>query len=375
MIKLKDELKFLRFVFKHKAGRFVLIVALAITALYLLSLRLVPEKITYGVSFSKFHADELNLDWKETYLAILDNLGVRHLRLSAHWPMLEPQEGEFNFSELDFQISEAEKRGADIILAIGRRLPGWPECHEPEWVQNQKSNIPWPSATAGSGAGKNQNDPLRPQSEASKLKFQNDQVLSYVKAVVEHYKDIPAIKYWQVENEVFLTFFSRANCGELDSSFLDEEIAMVKKLDPTRSVLITDSGEFGDWFRAYKRSDVFGTSMYLYIWNRKIGPFRYPITPGFFRLKRNLTEWIWGQKPSLIIELSTEPWLIQPIVTAPINVLQDRMGVDKFEEMIKFAQKSSFDLQYLWGAEWWYWMKKQGYPTHWEMAKSLFVNN
>src|SRR3989344_6752591 len=94
-----------------------------------------PEKFTYGASFSRFHADELGLDWKEVYLAMLNDLGVRNFRFSAHWPLTEPEEGKYNFEELDFQIKEAQKSGASVILAVGRRLPGWPECHEPEWLK------------------------------------------------------------------------------------------------------------------------------------------------------------------------------------------------------------------------------------------------
>ncbi|MDO8495752.1 MAG: beta-galactosidase [bacterium] len=309
---------------------------------YVLSLRDIPTKITYGVSFSKFHSDELQLDWKEVYNALLNDLKVKHFRFSAHWPNTEPTEGEYNFSELDYQIKGAEKRGADFILAVGRRLPGWPECHEPEWAQD----LP--------------------------LKEKQEKILKYIETVVNRYKDSPSIVYWQVENEPFLAFFSRSHCGALDKEFLDKEIELVKKLDPSRSVLITDSGEFGYWWPAYRRGDVFGTSLYLYIWNRKIGPFRYPITPAFFRIKQSITELVWGKKQTMIVELSAEPWLLQPIISAPVPTLLERMGPEKFNEMIEFASKTGFDRQYLWGAEWWYWMKKIGYPEHWERAQELF---
>ena len=318
---------------------------------FVFSFRKLPSEIKYGVSFSRFHSDELKLDWKETYLALLDDLGVRRLRLTAHWPLTEPQDDKFNFSELDFQIAEAEKRGLEIILAVGRRLPGWPECHVTGWAQVESGKLKVKSA----------------------VDYDKEELLEYVETVVNRYKDIPAIKYWQVENEPFLTFFSRANCGELDEDFLEEEIALVKQLDPTRSILLTDSGEFGTWLGAYKRGDVFGTSLYLYIWNKKFNlPFRYPILPAFFRFKQNLVSLIYGKKPSLIIELSAEPWLLQPIIETPISILQERMGLDKFNEMIDFASKTGFDQQYLWGAEWWYWMKEQGYSEHWEIAKKLF---
>lgn len=321
----------------------LLILILIGLGLYVLSLRPVPSKIIYGVSFSKFHADELKLDWQETYRAIRDDLKVRHFRFSAHWPVVEPARGQYNFYELDYQIDEAEKVGADFILAVGRRLPGWPECHVPKWA-------------------KVKND----------AEYNQEELLKYIEVVVNRYKDQEGLIYWQVENEPFLTFFSRSHCGILDKDFLNKEIALVKKLDPDHPILMTDSGEFGNWFRAYRRGDAFGTSLYLYIWNRTLGPLRYPIFPSFFRIKQSITELVFGRKPTMIIELSAEPWLLQPIITAPLATLLERMGIDKFNEMIDFAAQTGLDRQYLWGAEWWYWLKKQGLNEHWERARILF---
>ena len=333
----------------NKFKIFLIAVLLLAGGFYVLSLRPLPSSIIYGVSFSKFHSDELKLGWKETYLAILDDLKVRHLRLTAHWPLTQPKDGVYNFSELDFQIREAEKRNASVILAVGRRLPGWPECHTPDWV----SKLP--------------------------LDQQGVKLLEYIETVVNRYKKSPAIKYWQVENEVFLAFFGKSLCGQYSEGiedFLKEEINLVNKLDPSRQVIVTDSGEFGIWYKAYRNGDVFGTSMYLYVWWRNaIGPLRYPITPAFFKIKHNVMRLFFGPKPSMVIELSAEPWLLQPIVDTPIDVQFERMGIDKFNEMINFSSKTGFDTFYLWGAEWWYWLKQQGYPEHWNRAKELYRNS
>ena len=205
--------------------------------------------------------------------------------------------------------------------------------------------------------------------------FRNEKLLEYITAVINRYKNYDNIKYWQVENEPFLGFFSRSICGELNKTFLREEIELVKKIDPTRPIIITDSGEFGDWFRAYKNGDVFGTTMYLYVWNRTIGPLRYPVIPALFRIKKNIVSLIYKEKPSIVIELSTEPWLLQPILDTPVDTQLERMDLDKFNEMINFSSKTGFNSFYLWGAEWWYWMKQNGYPQLWERAKELFKNS
>jgi hypothetical protein len=315
-----------------------------IAILWILSINFSTPKTApiYGVSFSRFHTDELGLDWKETFMAIQNDLKVRHYRFSAHWPIVEPQKDKYNFEELDFQMKEAYSNGSSVIMAVGRRLPGWPECHVPDWALELN------------------------------IEERNRQLLELISLVVNRYKNYNNIIYWQVENEPFLTAFSYDTCGDLDKEFLKKEINLVKELDH-RPVLITDSGEFGDWFRAYSLGDVFGTSLYLYVWPKSIGfPIRYPITPAFFRIKQNLTRLIFGDKPSFVIELSAEPWLLQPIINTPIEVQLKRMGIDKFNEIINFSSKTGFNSFYLWGAEWWYWLKLKGYPDHWERAKGLY---
>lgn len=338
---------------KTKNKIIIQILLVIIAVLWVLSLDFSDDigKPLYGVSFSRFHTDELGLDWKEAFLAIQNDLGIKHFRFSAHWPLTEPEKDGYNFSELDFQMAEAKRNGVSVILAVGRRLPGWPECHEPEWLKNEISKI------------KDQNN---------KSKFKNDRILKYIETVVNRYKSYDNIIYWQVENEPFLTGFSRSACGPLDKNFLEKEIALVRKLD-SRPVLITDSGEIGDWFRAYSRGDIFGTSLYLYIWPKSIGfPIRYPVTPAFFRVKHNIVRLFLDAKPSFVVELSAEPWLLQPIVETPIETQLDRMGIDKFNEIIDFSARTGFNGFYLWGGEWWYWLKLKGHPEHWERAKELF---
>src|SRR3990167_6521551 len=96
------------------------------------------KEIKWGVNFSQKHATNFGLDWKETYLAFLDDLGVKKLKVAAHWDLIEPEEGNFQFGDLDWQVEEAQKKGAKILLAIGGKTPRWPECHFPEFVKNLK---------------------------------------------------------------------------------------------------------------------------------------------------------------------------------------------------------------------------------------------
>ena len=320
---------------------FAVFLAVVIVLLCALSLRAVPAHIEYGVSFSTLQADQLGLDWKTTYRAVLDDLGVRKLRLAAYWPMVEPERDRYSWSDLDFQLSEARARKADVILSVGRRLPRWPECHVPEWAQK----LSWEE--------------------------QKDELRSYLTAVVGRYKDDPGITYWQVENEPFLEVFAYDHCGDLDRAFLAEEIALVRSLD-SRPILVTDSGNLGTWAGAYRSADAFGTSVYVYFWNPELGQFKTVLPPAFYRIKENVARLLFGAKPVFLIELSLEPWLVEPTAGAPLEDQLSRMDLQKFNEVVEYARDTRFGTQYLWGAEWWYYMKGQGHPEFWNAAKELY---
>ncbi len=303
-----------------------------------------PERIQYGMSFNTFYTRDLGLEPKVVYDAILDDLGVRHLRLAAHWPMVEPIDGVYDFSDLDYQLDRAEEVGADVILAVGRRLPRWPECHIPDWADDKT----WEQQQA--------------------------ELLDYMKVVANRYKDRSVIKYWQIENEPYLEVFAKDHCGPFDQEFFEYEIEYFRTLDNTRPLLVTDSGNLGTWWKPYKQADAFGTSVYVYFWNPELGQFRTILPPIWYRLRTGILTAL-NPKEVMLIELSIEPWLIEPVTDVDIETQYTRMNPEKFASILEYAEKTHLEKQYLWGAEWWYWLKEQGDPEMWEMGKGLFSNN
>jgi hypothetical protein len=319
------------------------LVLVAGVTVFFLAQKAKPDRIVYGMSFNTPYARELGLSWQETYDAILDDLGVRHLRLAAHWTMVEPVKDTYNFEELDYQLERAQEVGATVVLAVGRRLPRWPECHVPEWAQEQS----WEE--------------------------QKGEIEELITTVVTRYKDHPAITYWQVENEPYLEVFATEHCGQLDEEFLAREVALVRSLDATRPILVTDSGNLGLWAGAYRSGDAFGTSVYVHFWNPELGQFRTILPPWVYRVKDNLMALRYGEKETMLIELSAEPWLVEPIVQVPLEVQFSRMNPEKFEDILRYAEGTHFEKQYLWGAEWWYWLTKRGHPEFWERGKELYA--
>lgn len=324
------------------------IVVCCIVSLFVLSVKIFnnyPYEITlkhkageFGVTFSKKFCEELGLNWKEVYLATLDDLKVKYIRLPAYWDEIEKKEGEYSFEDLDYMVNEASARGAKLIITVGRRQPRWPECHSPAW-NNKKTSA---------------------ESEAHIMKL--------VEEIVVRYKDNPSIIYWQVENEAFLGTFGV--CPPLNKSFLESEVALVRSLD-TRKIIITGSGELSSWRNEGKLGDIFGTTMYRVVYNDFFGFIRYPFPSVFYRLKAKVAGISYDR--AMIMELQTEPWVPQgKMIYLDQRNIDKSMSVNQFKANLQYAIDVNFNQVYTWGVEWWYWQKLYGNPEYWDIARTIF---
>jgi hypothetical protein len=292
-----------------------------------------------GVTFSSRYAGDIGLNWKEAYTAALDDLKIKKIRIPVYWDLAEPKEGEYNFSDIDWQLTEARKRNAEVILVVGQKVPRWPECAIPEWAKNDDAK-------------------------------RKESLLNFVDTVVSRYKNEPSIKYWQVENEPFLSF---GICPALDVNLLDSEVALVRAKDSSRPVIISDSGELSLWVRAASRADIFGTTMYRTIYKKGLGYFEYPIGPRFFQFKNFLIQILAHQDKAIVVELQAEPWVSGYTTEMPLEEQFKSMNPEKLKENVSYARKVGFPEIYLWGVEWWYWLKvQQNHPELWNTAKVIF---
>lgn len=300
------------------------------------------QEPVWGVTFSAKYAKELDLDWQETYLAILDDLKASHIRLIAYWDEIERRPGSYDFSNLDWQVSEAEKRGVNMILTLGRRTPRWPECHDPAWLAN-----------------------LSP-------KAVKQSQFALVEALVKRYKNRPQILAWQVENEPLLSVFGQ--CPKPDKNLLAEEILLVRNLDD-RPIITSDSGELSGWQSAAAYPDVLGTTMYRIVWNRYFGFLDYFfVPPAFYHYKAAFTKFFHPNLKEIIAtEVQMEPWTMdRPMVFLTFEEQEKSFDLIRFQNNVKFVKKTGFTEAYLWGAEYWYWLWRQGRPEIWEEAGNLW---
>jgi len=298
------------------------------------------KNIIWGAAFSQKHAADMGLDWKETYLALLDDLRIKNIKLAAHWDLVEPSDGVYDFADLDWQLEQAWTRNAKVMLAIGMKTPRWPECHVPEWAKN---------------IGK---------------EAQQEKILAMLEALALRYRGNSAVVSWQVENEPLFVF---GDCPWVDENFLKKEVALVRSLDESkRPVVISESGEGSWWVKAAQIGDIVAVTMYRRVYFHEIKTYvTYPIPPAFYWVKSKIVNLIF-KKPVVCGELQAEPWAANQIYDGGDGDAKT-MDIKQFNENIAFAKNTGFDTFYLWGSEWWYWMKtKHNQPQFWEEARAIF---
>ena len=294
--------------------------------------------VAYGTTFSSTYAQSLGLDWKKAYVAVLDDLDIRQLRIPAYWEEIEPSPGQFDFSDVDWQVTEASKRGAKVVLAIGMKLPRWPECHLPAWLQG------------------------------ADVSGVHGMALAMIEAVVRHYHDDSSVVSWQVENEPFLPF---GLCPKPDPAFLKAEVDLVRELDSSRPITMQDAGEFSTWVPTAKYADTLGVSLYRIVWDKRLGYVQWPGIPAAYKLR---AAWALRYCKEVInTEMQAEPWTTEGITAVPIQRQLKQMNPGQLESNLRFARRIGFTDIYFWGVEWWYWLKQQGYPEMWNEGKKVIA--
>lgn len=324
----------------HKLHILILLILILLVSIFVVSNIQVDQQnlqkqINWGVSYDPTYAVYLGLDPKATYLAILYDLNTKSVRLSALWDRLEVQKDNFDFSELDWYVNEAQKHQTKVLLAIGYKLPRWPECRKPEWLKNPR-----------------------------------ERQLKMLEAVIKHYEKDSVIWAYQLENEPLLNF---GLCPPSDREFLQKEVTFVRSLTK-KPIIISDSGELRPWVTPMKLSDIFGTTLYRVVENPLIGQFVYPLKPWFYRIKSDLVRQFFApyNQKTIVVELQAETWSNQTLPETPLDVQLANFSLQQFKDTVNFAQKTGFDEIYLWGVEWWYYLQDQGHPEYLNFAKTLF---
>lgn len=293
-----------------------------------------PISNTIGVSFSLKQCRSFELDGRETLGWLLGDAGFKRFRLMSYWNEHEKQPGVYDFSELDWQLDMVEAAGGEVSLCLGARQPRWPENHWPNWAWDL---------------------PLAERSTA---------LLKYIEQVVTRYDGRACITSYQLENEALLADFGER--AEVDRERLRQEFALVKRLDPTRPIIMTTSTSWGIPIRS-PIPDMVGFSYYNTLY-RNGGYHRSNFIPALHRLRKFLI-YVLHRRRTFIHELQLEPWGPTAIWKMDSEEQDKSMSPQHIRDNIRLGSKIKANPIDLWGGEWWYWRLKQGDSTVWQAVK------
>jgi hypothetical protein len=321
---------------------FLLVTAYGISRWYAVSVSDQPRQL--GTTYVSDYARSLDLNAEETLDAILTDLGVERLRLVSYWNKIEPEQGRYDFTDLDWQFEKAEAAGADISLAIGLRQPRWPECHAPKWVE---------------------------LSDPSKWE---PRLYEYLTAVVNRYKNSPSLVSYQLENEYFLEAFGE--CPEPSRDRLQAEFDLLKRLDPETPVIMSRSNNHPVIMTHDPLPDQVGMSVYRRVWDGTYTKryLTYPLPAWYYGSLAGMQKILTG-RDSMLHEMQMEPWPAngQFIAEASLAEQDKTFKSQDFDSRIRYAKGTGLRTIDLWGAEWWYWrMTEKNDPEFWNAAKRAF---
>jgi hypothetical protein len=285
-----------------------------------------------GFTFSSKYCDQLNLPVLPALETLLTKIKPQTVRICAYWDQIEPEPGNFDFSMLDKQIDIVEKSGVELVVAIGRKVPRWPEFHEPQWVLSKDKQ------------------------------FLTENLNKYLTRIVEKYQRVNTLKLWQVENEPLVDF----GYGRFPVSFtdLETETDLVRSIDD-HDILLTDSGERSNWQEIAKLADVVGINIYTAVYDSFRRRYLYHnYSPGFYTAKAEKIN-----KPMLVAELQAEPWGAAEITSLTAAEVAKSISPERLQDNIGLALNAGFTEIWYWGVEWWLWLAKQGNDSYFELVK------
>jgi hypothetical protein len=310
-----------------------------------------------GVSFSCRQARYLGDNCTSAFAALLQDLNVRHVRLSLFWSDTEPAPGTFDFSEADSLIAMASAHGADVLLTLGIKSQRYPEVYLPAWLADESR--------------------LKEGTVLDQVPGVRDAALSYVAAAVDHFAANQAVTAWQVENEPFIKNFQTIDGWTVSPAMTRDEAALVRSRDLLRRPVVVTHSAWTVYDRAWKDAlaagDVLGENVFTkkawlrdwwYFFPYQMGPF-VPNLPGQASAARTAGKQLW------ITELQAEPEERRSLVS--LDPAEARsISPHLLRGNLDLARRSGATRVYFWGAEWWYHEHAAGRDGLWDAARHLF---
>ena len=140
------------------------------------------------------------------HIRLMKEAGFRTVRMADFaWRILEPREGEFDFSLFDEAIAMLGKEGIDTILCTPTAAP-------PKWLVNQYDVL------QRNRYGIKENWGSRRECCANNPDYRKKSA-EIVRRMAEHFRDNPYVVAWQIDNEFGCHDSARCYCENCRKSF------------------------------------------------------------------------------------------------------------------------------------------------------------
>lgn len=313
-----------------------------------------------GVSFRPPQVDALGLDARTTLDQVLA-YSFTLIRLGAYWNRIERSAGEFDPSELDWQVDAAETAGKRIVLCVGPlKTFGYPEF----FVPAHHLEAPLREGIL-----------VRPETHQALLAA----ALAFVTRIIDRYRSRTAVVAWQIEHEA-VDPLGVEHSWRLSADFVKAEVDAVRMADPTRPIVMNgflptstpvrlqqwwSTRDQGDSLAVAQRlADIVGIDYYPRHALMKVGPttvyLQGEAVAGNQRRRRELFAWARSQgKRLMITEGQAEPWEAVTVPPSPpgrsMYSCTPELVIENYNRCIGWAREANFELDayIFWGAEYW----------------------
>ncbi|WP_322795083.1 beta-galactosidase [Tepidiforma sp.] len=277
---------------------------------------------------------------------LMEETGIRLVRLSVRWDEVEPEEGRFDFTVIEAELDAVRAMGGGANVSIGMKAQRHPEFYIPGWALEGVE--------------------LREGLVLSEVPALRARALRMVGTVAAHLAGRPEIDSWTAENEGYIASH-RAHRYSLSQEYVAEVARTIRAADPLgRPVVINHAQHYvfdRRWKDALADADVLAQSMYP---RRNGSLLGRPVVIDIMQLGWLMPNYAHQArvaraqgKEFWVTELQAEPWtdgdarLISPERPSP------NLSPATLRRNVEYARRTGALRIYLWGAEWWLYQRER----------------
>lgn len=169
---------------------------------------------------------------------LMKKSGVDLVRLAEFaWSRMEPEEGRYDFGWLDEAVEIFARRGIEVVLCTPTNCP-------PLWLYEK-----YPESLQAGRDGKRLEPGVRGHRCYNSPVYRRH-VERFVRKMAEHYRGLPNLAAWQIDNEVESGFCCCDTCGEKFRDWLKEKYGSLEAANRAYHNEVW-SGSYSSWSQVH----------------------------------------------------------------------------------------------------------------------------